>query len=149
MNIRAEESLRSLTEEESTLLRWMFEHGSEDLRSFEPQLDGIRAVASCGCGCPSIRLETAEGAPFGIDRGETVVGDFEGKTVREELVGVLLFQRGGKLKELEVYSMDGQIKGDSSEFGLPLIDSMSAIQWEPVPGMPNFKKAVKSPRLRA
>jgi hypothetical protein len=141
----ATEQPRPLTPEELDLLRWMFELGSENLRSFTPQLEGILGCRSCSCGCPSIRLQVSESAPLGIDRGETVVGDFEGKTAREELVGILLFQQAGKLTELEVYSMDGLIKGGSSEFGLPALDTVMALQWEPVPGMPNFKRAIKSP----
>jgi hypothetical protein len=143
------EQLRPLTPAELELFRWMFEHGSEDLRTFLPQMAGIRAARSCDCGCPSIRLQVTEGAPLGTDHGERLIGDFEGRTAREELVGILLFQSAGKLIELEIYSMDGQIKGDSSEFGLPLIDSMSVLQWEPIPGRPNAKRAVKSPESPA
>lgn len=143
------ESLRPLTAEELQLLCWMFEHGSDDLRSFLPQIDGICAARSCKCGCPSIQLEVANSAPLGMDRGETVVGDFEGKTARGELVGVLLFQRAGRLTELEVYSLDGQLKEKSGEFGLPIIDSMNLLVWEPVPGHPNFRVAAKSPKLPA
>lgn len=86
---------------------------------------------------------------MGLDRRETVVGDFEGKTARGELVGVLLFQRAGRLTELEVYSMDGQIKEESGEFGLPIIDSVNLLVWEPVPGHPNFRTVAKSPKSPA
>jgi hypothetical protein len=140
------ELLRALRSEEFELLRWMLEHGFDDLRSFLPQIDGIRAARSCACGCPSIRLEVAESAPLGSERGERVVGDFSGETARGELVGALLFQSAGKLTELEVYSMDGQIKGDSQEFGLPTIDSMNLLVWEPSPGHPNTWVPAKSPK---
>ena len=143
------ESLRPLTAEELDLLRWMFNHGSDDLRTFLPQIEGIRAAWSCKCGCPSIQLDVAESAPLGLDRGETVVGDFDGKTARGELVGVLLFQRKGRLTELEVYSMDGQIKEESGKFGLPTIDSMNLLVWEPVPGHPNVRVAAKFPKSPA
>jgi len=43
-----------------------------------------------------------------------------GRTQKGELVGVLLFQAGGKLCELEIYSLDGE----ANEFGLPMIDSL-------------------------
>jgi hypothetical protein len=143
------ESLRPPTAEEFELLRWILEHGSDDLRSFLPQIEGIRATRSCKCGCPSIRLDVAESAPLGLDPGEKVVGDFEGKTLRGELVGALLFQRAGKLTELEVYSMDGQIKEQSGEFSLPIIDSMNPLVWEPLPGNPGVKVPVKSPKSPA
>jgi hypothetical protein len=83
------ESLRPLSKEEFELLRWMFEHGSEDIRTFEAQLVGMLAARWCDCGCPSIRLEVAQGAPLGRDIGQRIIGDFEGKTPRGELVGVL------------------------------------------------------------
>ncbi|MGD0730921.1 MAG: hypothetical protein ABR956_06635 [Terracidiphilus sp.] len=86
---------------------------------------------------------------MGVDRRETVVGDFEGRTARGELVGILLFQRAGKLTLLEVYSMDGQIRQESGEFGLPTIDSMKLLVWESVPGRPNVRVAAKSPESRA
>ena len=143
------EPLRPLTFVELELLLWMFEHGSDDLRSFLPQIEGIRAARSCKCGCPSIRFEVAESASLGLDHGERVVGDFEGKTARGELVGVLLFQKAGKLTELEVYSMDGKIKGDSQEFDLPTVDSMNLLKWEPLPGHPNIRVPAKSPKSRA
>jgi len=91
-------------------------------------------------------LEVAEDALLGVDRGGTVVGDFEGRTARGELVGILLFQRAGKLTLLEAYSMDGQIKEESGEFELPTIDSVNLLEWEPVPGHPNVRVPVKSPK---
>ena len=91
------EQLRPLKPDELELLQWMFEHGSDDLRSFLSQIEGIRGARSCMCGCPSIRMDVLESAPLGRDRGETVIGDFGGKTARGELVGVLLFQRAGRL----------------------------------------------------
>src|SRR5689334_23001183 len=45
--------LRPLTPEELDLLRWMFANGSEDLRTFEPQLNGMLASSWCDCGCPA------------------------------------------------------------------------------------------------
>ena len=143
------EPLRQLKPEELELLEWMFEHGSDDLRTYRPQIEGIRACRWCPCGCPSLNFEIAEDAPLGLDRGDTVVGDFDGKTARGELVGVLLFQREGKLTLLEVYSMDGQIKEESGEFGLPTIDSLNLIVWEPVLGRSNAWVAAKSPKLPA
>ena len=143
------EALRPLASEELELLQWMFEHGSEDLRTFRPQIEGIRASRWCTCGCPSINLEVAESAPLGLDRGETVIGDFGGKTARGELVGVLLFQHSGRLTLLEVYSMDGQVKEESGEFGLPAIDSLSLLEWEPLPGHSNVKVPAKSPKSPA
>jgi len=63
-----------------------------------------------------------------------VIGDLYGKTAKDEIVGVLLFQDAGKLSELEVYSLDGIIHGDLPEFGLPTTDSLSAYVEAPLPG---------------
>lgn len=117
---------RQLTDKESGLLRWLLETGSTEAQSFLPQLEGILAVRSCTCGCPSIRLAVAEQAPHGIDRFH-ILCDLVGKTPLGELTGILLFQTGGRLAVLEAYSLDENILlGDSPEFGLPTIESLKA-----------------------
>lgn len=144
------EPLRPLTNEENELVRWMFGHGSEDLRSYAPQIEGMLGARWCDCGCSSIRLEVAEGAPLGRDIGQRVIGDFEGKTPRGERVGILLFQRGGKLELLEVYSFDAQLpRDDSSEWGLPTIDSLVPLVWQPSPNNPNIRIPARSPKSPA
>ena len=140
--IQDEEQLRPLTNDEAELLRWMFDHGSDDPRTFRSQLENIQAARCCSCGCPSIHLEVAKDVQPGADRGEKVVGDFAGKTAQGELVGILLFQEKGKLTELEVYSMDGLAEG---AFGLPDLGSMSVLEWVPSPTNPGFKVPFKSP----
>lgn len=144
------EPLRPFTTEEFELLQWMVEHGSEDLRTFAPQIEGILAARWCDCGCPSIRLEVAEGAPLGKDIGQRVIGDFEGETAKGGTVGVILFQRGGKLELLEVYSIDARLpRNNSSEWGLPTIASMALLVWEPSPRNPNIRIPVRSPKSPA
>ena len=128
------EPLRPLTQEELELFQWMFDHGSEELRTFMPQMDGMLAARWCDCGCSSIRLEVAETAPRGLNSRERVIGDFAGKTANGALVGVLLFQRDGRLELLEIYSIDGLVEG---EFGLPTLDSLKMLEWEPSPHHPN------------
>jgi hypothetical protein len=120
---RAKPSLRPLKPEESNLLRWILEHGSEDNRSFLPQLDGIRGARSCGCGCPSVLLEPLETAPLVTVKEERIIGDFVGTTAKDESVGVILFQDDGKLSELEIYPFsDFENKMPDSNF--PLIESL-------------------------
>jgi hypothetical protein len=116
---------RPLTPEEHELLCWVLEHGSEDVKSFLPQIKGIRAVRACTCGCPTIQLRVVDGVPMGTSNIGRVIGDLCGKTARGEIVGVLLFQDAGRLSELEVYSLDGEIQGNTPEFGLPTIESLS------------------------
>jgi hypothetical protein len=124
------------------LLLWMFDHGSDDLRTFKSQLDGVLAASWCDCGCPSIRLQVAEGVALGKDFNQRVIGDFAGRTETGELVGVLLFQRDRKLELLEIYSMDGLVRG---EFGLPTLDSLRLLEWQPSPHNPN-RRVLKSPK---
>lgn len=117
---------RPLTDGESRLLRWLLENGPEEAQSFLPQLEGIMAVRSCTCGCPSIRLVVAETAPPGTSRSN-ILCDLIGNTAREELTGILLFQAGGRLVELEAYSLDEHILlGDSPEFSFPTVESLKA-----------------------
>jgi len=88
----------------------------------------------------------AENAPPGRDRGDCVIGDLGGKTAKGELVGIILFQRNGRLTELEVYSMDGLAEG---AFELPTLDSLEVLRWEPSPQNPNVKTALNFPKSKA
>ncbi len=115
---------RPLTTQEYDLLSWTLEHGSEEAKSFLPQLEGIQAVRSCTCGCPSIRLEVTEGTPLGVTVASRLVCDLVGRTVKGALVGLFLFQDCGKLCELEAYSLDGE--AGPPEFGWPTIESLTA-----------------------
>jgi len=119
---------RPLSQEEHDLLCWILEHGSAEAKTFLPQVEGIRAVRACTCGCPTIRLVTAENAPAGNATGGNIVCDLLGRTPQGELVGILLFRAGGKISDLEIYSMDGAILGGSQEFGLPTIESLTEFE---------------------
>jgi hypothetical protein len=112
---------RPLRPEEIEFLRWILEHGSIQAKSYMPQLEGIRAVRRCTCGCPTIQLKVAEDSPLGIDSGEAKICDLQGKTAKNQLVGIILFQLHGQLDDLEFYLIDDI---DSHEFDLPLIDTL-------------------------
>ena len=115
--------LRPLTPEESKLLRWILEHGSEHLRSYLPQLDGICGTRSCSCGCPSVCLRPLDGAPPGINKGDRVIGDFVGASASGESVGVILFQGDGRLSELEIYPFS-DFKNKEPDSNFPLVESL-------------------------
>jgi hypothetical protein len=110
---------RPLTTEEMKLLNWLLEHGLPDAKSFAPQVEKIRATPWCDCGCPSISLHVKEGLPLGTS-SKTVISDFTGKTPEGKKVGLLLFQKDGKLDLLEEYELD-VFEGD---WGFPVIDSL-------------------------
>jgi hypothetical protein len=116
-------ALRLLTQEEEKLLRWTLEHGSDEAKSYLPQIEGMRARSSCSCGCPSIALVVSDDAPVAIAAIERIVADLSGHTADGISVGVLLFQDAGKLSELEVYPYDNE-----GEFGLPTIESLSSFE---------------------
>ena len=124
--IEAEQDLppRPLTPEEDDLLRWILEHGSDEAKSFLPQVERIRAVRGCTCGCPTIHLEAGESALLGSSQADRIICDLLGRTAKGELVGLLLFQIAGKLDSLEIYSLDGDLKNNTPEFGLPMVETL-------------------------
>jgi hypothetical protein len=73
------------------------------------------------CGCPTIYF-AFKGEPVSR-KGEHLISDHLA-TVEGMDVGVLLFQSGGTLSSLEVYSAQGTDK----PFGLPKIESLYS--WE-------------------
>ena len=116
----ADQAFRPLTQEEEKFLGWILEHGSEDAKSYLPQIEGMRAENSCTCGCPSISLIVLDSAPPAIITKDRIVADLSGQTPEGISVGVLLFQDDGKLSELEIYPYD-----DAGEFSLPKIESLT------------------------
>jgi hypothetical protein len=115
---------RSLTPEELELLNRLIEHGLPEAKSFAPQMEKIRATRACDCGCPSILLHVEEGVPPGKS-SSNIISDAFGKTQQGNGVGVILFQKEGKLTELEVYSLD-TVEGN---WGLPVLDSLQTYEW--------------------
>jgi hypothetical protein len=128
--LEAERNLppRPLSPDEHELLRWILEHGSEAAKTFLPQAEGVRAVRSCICGCPSIRLVVRDGVPLGVSQSGRVISDLWGRTEKGELVGVLLFQDDGIICELEAYSMDGEVQDDGNEYEFPTIQSLRELE---------------------
>jgi hypothetical protein len=105
------------------LLNWLLEHGLPGAKTFAPQVEKIRATPWCDCGCPSISLHIEEGAPLGTC-SSNVISDFVGMTPERKKVGLLLFQKDGKLDLLEEYQLD-VIEGD---WGFPVMDSLE--EWQ-------------------
>lgn len=94
---------RPLTEQERDLAQWMLAHGSAEAVAFEAQLAHAEATTwRCSCGCASFnfKIEGKSIAPPGVH----VLADFivgEG----DEMFGVFIFESGGTLSGLEVYSL--------------------------------------------
>ena len=71
------------------------------------QLDRLRVVARCDCGCPSVEF-ALPGTPRAADSLAAPVVDAEARTPEGEPVGILVFAADGQLTQLEVYSFSGE-----------------------------------------
>ena len=117
MDVRTIAEDRPLSEPERTLITWLLEHGSEESQTYVPQLDEVRVVSRCGCGCPSIDF---------LEPGSTqsrTVADFVGVTPEGLDVGIMLRAAEGKLSYLEVYCY-GENDGP---FSLPDISTLKPL----------------------
>jgi hypothetical protein len=108
---------RPLTVKEAILLKWMLEHGFDGANDLISQVEKLKVIAKCTCGCPSIYF-AYDGVPVG-GKGEKLISDHCAE-VDGMPVGIMVFQTNGLLHLLEVYSLPGTDK----PFGLPDIKSM-------------------------
>ncbi|MGA8773753.1 MAG: hypothetical protein WBQ00_01430 [Terriglobales bacterium] len=108
---------RLITVKERALIDWLLRHGNPGSERFLEQLDSLIVVWKCSCGCPTVNFAD-EGMPVPHE-AEHILADFLA-TVDGEDVGIILFQRGGRLSSLEVYSQAGTDK----RFGLPEIETI-------------------------
>jgi hypothetical protein len=114
------ESLRRpITAEERELIEWLLEHRESDSSEFSSQVERLEVISKCKCGCPTIYFSVKENPPS----SEILLADYYA-TVDGHPVGVMLFQRGGYLSSLEVYSCDGL----AQQFGLPSIDTLRPLE---------------------
>lgn len=115
---------RALTVEERQLIEWLIEHGIRDAKLYESQIPGLRVVARCSCGCPTIDL-AVEGANARTVGPSHILADFLGATPEGIEVGVMLHARGGKISELEIYPLA------ETPASLPTIESLKPL--DPAP----------------
>lgn len=108
---------RPITAKERALIDWLLRHGKSGSGQFLEQLDSLVVVWKCSCGCPTVNF-AREGNPV-PHHAEHILADYLA-TVDGEDVGIILFQRGGRLSSLEVYSQAGTDK----PFGLPEIEAI-------------------------
>ncbi len=99
---------RPLSERELEFVRWCLEHGLPGSEAYIPQLDRIRVVSRCGCGCASIDF-SFDGVAPDYTTGLQEVSDHLWGTSGTDLCGVFVFVRNEKLAGLEVWSVDGEI----------------------------------------
>jgi hypothetical protein len=96
---------RDLTEEERALVDWMLKHGSEEGRNYLDQLARARVHARCPCGCASIDLAVAGKTP--TDFPMRVLSDFQWNNEAGSVFGAFVFEQGGLLAGLDLWSVDG------------------------------------------
>jgi hypothetical protein len=113
---------RTLSDCERSLLEWLLARPSSDMSDsdvskYKSQVDRLRVVAKCECGCPTV--DFALGADRKVGASE-IVAEAGGKSPEGVLVGVILHAREGELSELEVYSTQGL----DTSFTLPVPDSL-------------------------
>jgi hypothetical protein len=97
---------RPLTAAESGLVRWLLQHGDPQAASFLPQLDRAWVASRCGCGCASIDFAIGGVVPP-VAAGMRILSDYEWQTAGGEILGVFVFERGGMLAGVELWSQDG------------------------------------------
>lgn len=97
---------RTLTDQESGLIRWLLENGEEHAAAFISQLASARVISRCTCGCASIYFAIA-GRCAPTDDGMDILSDYCWQDPSGPLFGAFVFARGGLLAGLD-RSIDGQ-----------------------------------------
>lgn len=108
---------RKLTTKERTLIEWLIANGSSEAKAYAKQLQAVRVVGRCSCGCPTVDLAVGDDQKA-TTGPSTILADFLGVTPNGTEVGIILHARQGKLCELEIYPL----AADATE--LPTIDSL-------------------------
>jgi hypothetical protein len=112
---------RPITEQEGQLLKWLLEHGVPGSDEFISRIDSLTVIWKCRCCCPTVNF--ALHGKSVLSENKHILADYLA-TVGGQDVGVILFQREGRLSSLEVYSQAGTDK----PFGLPEIEAL--YPWE-------------------
>jgi hypothetical protein len=97
---------RSLTQQESELVRWLLIHGKEEAKEYLPQVEKLHVVRRCGCGCASVDFSMDGNAP-NFQTGIEILSDYRWRTSSGNLCGAFIFARENILAGLEVWSIDG------------------------------------------
>jgi hypothetical protein len=83
------------------LLRWLLENGNADAYKYLGDLDYIKVVSRCACGCPSVNF-TADQRD-----GISILADFVFDDPDGGLSGVFAFNCKTGLGGIDVWSIDG------------------------------------------
>lgn len=104
---------RLLTQQEAALLRWMLDNCGPDAFAYMDQIDRLRVVSECTCGCPTIDLALHD-QPAATTGGSLITADAEGESPEGFRVNVIVHVRDDVICELEVAAFD-----NTGPFALP------------------------------
>lgn len=97
---------RDLTTEEAILIGWLATSSQTSHEEYASQIEGLKVVGHCECGCGSIDLEVSDSLRSNLShRG--IIADYIGWTEDRRLFGVMLWARHGLLELLEIVIYDG------------------------------------------
>src|SRR5260370_40519352 len=113
---------RPLTAAETTLVRWLLQHGIREAAGYLPQLDRARVASRCYCGCASIDF-AIDGVVPPPGTGITTLADYEWLAPGGELFGVFVVERRGLLAGLGGRSQDGVAQATT----LPDVDQLRPV----------------------
>jgi hypothetical protein len=113
---------RPLTEDETSLVRWLLEHGTAEAAAFLPQLGRTCVATRCACGCRSIDF-AIDGRRSPVETGQQVLSEYFWKDSAGHAFGVFVFASGGMLGGLDIYSADGL--GENCK--LPSIEQLQSV----------------------
>ncbi len=80
---------RPLSPEEQRLLTWLISHGTPEAQNYAAQIEELRVISHCSCGCPTVDFYPPKGP-------SEILADFYGVTSEKVDVGVILHARDGK-----------------------------------------------------
>jgi hypothetical protein len=104
---------------ERALIDGLLRHGAPPGRPFQQDLDAVRVVWECDCGCSSIEFESEQRASDSLEETLTLA-DAYGATPDGRNVGLILWGTEHALSRLEIYSLDSD-----PPFAVPSPDSIT------------------------
>lgn len=107
---------RALSQQEQRVLRWLLEHGGATASSHLDEIENLRVVARCGCGCATIDFQPAAGAPL------QTLSEHSWSDDAGHAFGIAAYAIGDRLGCLEVWSLDG----NATPVSLPDLSVLSA-----------------------
>jgi hypothetical protein len=115
---------RDVTPEERDLTRWLLVRSGDEGAAFLDQMDRIRVISRCPCGCASVDF-AVEGQRPSPDAKMHVIGEHIWQDAAGHTFGVFVFAKGGQLSGLEVWSVDGE---GATPAGLPDVGRLRSLR---------------------